>query len=86
MIFETFEKISDISVEKGGRGPKKWDVWHLHGHHCMVNEKTKIEKIIRFEVLKLPKSKIKGRDGSTINTLPNLSPDIYETSLRSNFS
>ena len=38
---------------------------------CMVYEKTKIEKIIRFEVLKLPKSKKKGRDRSTIETLLN---------------
>ena len=39
---------------------------------CMVYEKTKIEKIIRFEDLKLPKSKKKGRDRSAIETLLKL--------------
>ena len=51
----------------------------------MVYENTKIEKIIRFEVLKLPKSKKKGRNRSMIETLLNWKQDINETSLSSNF-
>ena len=51
----------------------------------MISKDRKIEKKIRYEELRLPKSKKKGREGSTIETLLNLNPDIDEASLSSNF-